>query len=232
MKIGVLIIGSLYWDEKRHRRKWRRERLHTTNKQYVQVPIRYGRLSSKRNSYTMVFSTALCDKQLGQAIVVPCKGEALIEEAECLWTAERTDGKNRHKLISAKDGWGCIALLKNPDRSMPNELHDSWTKRVFEESKYRNKIISTYDKEVVIDKCGFLKIKWPKTVDGSDLNYDALLTAVTCPTLENGIYPLAQDVAKKNRCGEGRNYFCNNRKHKIKTFQDADIICCWAKNND
>ena len=43
MKIGVLIIGSLYWEEKPHRDKWRRERLCVESRQHVKVPIRYGR---------------------------------------------------------------------------------------------------------------------------------------------------------------------------------------------
>ena len=164
------------------------------------------------------FPPELYREQLGRAIVVGCKqdvtkGEDLVKEAECLWTAETTDGDNPHNLISAKDGWGCVALLKNPNRTICDDLHDSWTKRVCEESKYRKKIISAYGEEEIVNQCGFLKIPWPKTVDGSDLDFDVLLATVTCPTFNNGCYPSAQDVAKANRSGMGREYFCKNIKY-------------------
>ena len=230
MKIGVLIIGSLYWEKKRHRCEWRRERLNKDNKQYIKVPIRYGRLSSTRgDSYTMVFSTWLYREQLGQAIIVRCKqdiakGEDLVKEAECLWTAETTDGDNPHNLISAT--WGCVALLKNPDRSLSDDLLDCWTNHVSKEneSDNRKKIISAYCNEDVLSQNGFLKIPWPKTVDGSDLNFDVLLATVTCPKPDKGRYPSAQAVADAaNKSDKGREYFCENRKHRIETFQDTEI---------
>lgn len=59
-RIGVLIIGSLYWDDdKPHREEWRRDRLRMDNRQYVKVPIRYGRYSETRKGYTMVFPPVL-----------------------------------------------------------------------------------------------------------------------------------------------------------------------------
>ena len=238
LKIGVLLIGSLFWKKKRHRRKWRCDRLRMPEKQYVKVPIRYGRCSiSWGNSYTMVFYAGRSDEKLGQAIVVPCAqdvitGQDLVKEAVCLWTAETTDGDNPHNLISAKE-WGCVTLLKNPNRSIPDDLHDCWTKRVCEESKYRKKIISAYGEEVVVNRRGFLKIPWPKTVDGSDLNFDALLATVTCPKPDKGRYPSAQAVADAaNKSDKGREYFCKNRKHGIETFQDAEIKGHLAKCDD
>jgi hypothetical protein len=43
--VGVLLIGSLVWDGKEHRRKWRTERLDFEYLIFVKVPIRYGRKS-------------------------------------------------------------------------------------------------------------------------------------------------------------------------------------------
>ena len=229
MKIGVLLIGSLFWEKRRHRCEWRRNHLNMGEKQYVKVPIRYGRQSSTRgDSYTMVFSSRLCREQLGQAIVVPCKhdittGEDLIEEAECLWNAETSKGKTKNR-IAAKDGWGCIALLENPKHPLPDKLHGCWAKRVSDESGYGEKIISAYGEEVVVNRCGFLKIPWPTKADGSELNFDVVLTTVTCPTFSNGCYPSDKNVATAaNRSCKGRDYFCNNRKHGIETFQDDEI---------
>ena len=59
LSLGVLIIGSLYWDNA-NREQWRQERLDPNHKLCVHAPIRYGRQSANRgNSYTMVFSTGL-----------------------------------------------------------------------------------------------------------------------------------------------------------------------------
>jgi hypothetical protein len=57
LSIGVLTIGSLYWDERR--KAWRDSRLNLGDSWNVPMRIRYGRLSTGRdNSYTMVFSGA------------------------------------------------------------------------------------------------------------------------------------------------------------------------------
>ena len=58
--LGVLIIGSLYWDRACHRTNWRRDRLDQCRGRHVRAPIRYGRRSKTRGcSYTMVFSSGL-----------------------------------------------------------------------------------------------------------------------------------------------------------------------------
>ena len=95
MRLGVLIIGSLYWDNSTIREEWRCERLEMDAAKHVEVPIRYGRLSSSRGcTYTMVFSMNLVrQNQFGRAIVVPYKRPVnsiknLIEEAKRLWAAE------------------------------------------------------------------------------------------------------------------------------------------------
>ncbi len=237
-RIGVLIIGSLRWDDKPHRQEWRRDRLRMDNRQYVKVPIRYGRYSETRKGYTMVFSPGLGRAQFGQAIVVPCArdmttGEDLVQEAARLWTAETSDGKNLCNRISAACGWGCVALLENPNGSVPDDPRECWAKRVSEESpRYGEKIISAYGEELVVNRRGFLKIPWPTPADSPGLNFDALLATATRPTLRKGCYPSPEDVACVNRTGKGRRYFRKNRKHGIETFQDAAIKDWWAKRDE
>ncbi len=227
VKIGILVVGSLYWDDTEHRRNWRREHLCLDARKHVKVkaPIRYGRRSDSRGcSYTMVFSASLGEKQHGRAIVVPCKSQNLVEEAECLWTAERRFDKKPNGRISAP--WGCVALMMNPDRPITDDLRQCWTSRVSREPCYGKKIISAYDEEVVLDRYGFLKIPWPKSEDGSALDVDALLATATKPTPNKGCYPSAQDVADAWNTPEGKkhvDYFCKNRAHGIKTFQDGEI---------
>lgn len=112
LRVGVLIIGSLYWDPARHRIDWRRDCLSLSGERYVSAPIRYGRRSGSRgNSYTMVFSLAA---KPGRAIVVPCRrlvrtGTDLVDEAVRLWTAETRAGSNPERRVSANEGWGCVA---------------------------------------------------------------------------------------------------------------------------
>ncbi len=135
VSLGILIVGSLYWDGPRHRSQWRNERLDIEAKRGVLAPIRYGRSSDKRgNTYTMVFSEMLArdEVKLGTAIFVPCKSlvrtvEDLVEEAEILWAAERKSGAS-NGCISAH--WGCVGLAVNPDRPIPDDLRRGWGKPV------------------------------------------------------------------------------------------------------
>ena len=225
MKIGILIIGSLYWDDTPHRDEWRRERLCLDAQQPVQAPIRYGRRSASRGcSYTMVFSTSLRKDQFGRAIVIPCKSQDIVKEAECLWTAETPDGNNAKGRISA--GWGRVALLEDPDRAIPDKAREMWTRRVAREPCYRQLMNSAINEEVVVDQSGLLKIPWPKSKNGSAPAVDALLATATNPTLDGRCYPSAQHIANAWRTSKGRihvDYFCRNRTHGIKTFQDVEI---------
>ena len=77
-RIGIMMIGSLYWDKDRTRVNWRKNRL-SKEEFDVFAPIRYGRLSKKRGStYTMVFSKLCARKNygFGSAKVVTCKNAA------------------------------------------------------------------------------------------------------------------------------------------------------------
>ena len=80
LNAGILIIGSLLWDDER--RAWRDARLEMGLAETVMAPIRYGRLSGKRrgHTYTMVFSR-LC--QAGQAKVVRCSHTVVRGESDC-----------------------------------------------------------------------------------------------------------------------------------------------------
>ena len=68
-KTGILIAGSLYWSDRPHRVQWRKDHLRQGSEIAVDVPIRYGRLSSE-GSYTMVFAPAC---PLGRAKIIECQ---------------------------------------------------------------------------------------------------------------------------------------------------------------
>ena len=228
MRVGVLIIGSLYWDND-SREQWRCQRLAPLDeRKYVCAPIRYGRLSRSRGcSYTMVFSKQLDNVPGGRAIVIrlrmPVNGiDDLMTEARRLWGAE--GGKQGR--ISAS--WGCVALLENPRHPIPDDLRIGWTEHVQQERSY-GALNSAKGEASVVDESGFLTTSWPITDDDSDLGVDALLATPTDPTIIRGDYPSAREIAAAWNAHDDENYeryvryYRQNRRCGIWTFQDRDI---------
>ena len=235
IRVGVFIIGSLYWDQDKEkvRPNWRLDRLvDRDDRKYVHAPIRYGRLSRSRGcTYTMVFSKQLDDPNkpdgYGRAIVLACRAPVtsavdLVEEAQHLWQAER----GKEGSISAK--WGCVALLENPERPVPNDLRTGWTKRFQQEARY-GALNSARGEATVVDEGGFLTTSWPRTDDDSPLGVDLLVATATDPTIIRGDYPSAREIAAAWNAHEGEDYerhvryFRQNRGSGIQTFQDDDI---------
>jgi hypothetical protein len=193
------------------------------HKWLVKVPIQYGR-RSQNGTFTMVFSR-LSEDQFGQAIVVPCQREVssladLIAEAEWLWSAEGNKVPSRCTLapaqrISAKWG-GCVALLRNPQSYVPQELLDGWADHVLREPHY-----NANDQRRVGGK-GTLLIDWPHPAEGEPPLPDLLLATANDPA---PTYPTVQEIADAwNREPERRDeYFRMNRAKGIYTFQDDAI---------
>lgn len=225
LSVGILIIGSLYWrmDE---RERWRHKRLRSDREWHVRVPIRYGRLS-RGGTYTMVFAQ-LTDDQAGQGRAIQCQhvvssASDLVAEAEWLWSAEsnnvpRLCFSSPERRISAKAKWGCVALLRNPRKEIPQQLLDYWADRVSKEPGY-----SANDRRLV-DNRGMLQIDWPQLLDGSGLvPLDLLLATSNDP---ESAYPRAEAIAggwnREKGAGKGE-YFRRNRESGIWTFQDQEI---------
>ena len=224
LSIGVLIIGSLYWEPSRE--SWRRERLRMNEVFPVCAPIRYGRQSEKRgNTYTMVFSRG-CEP--GAAIVVRCKADVeaaadLITEAEHLWTAERNEAPNGR--ISAN--WGRVTLLMRPGADIPKVILDAWAARVAAERGYRD-VPQAAGEGSLVSRQGILQITWPVQVDsGKDVPVDLLIATATEPSLtgQPPQYPEPERIAEawRNDKADNVRYFRNNRKGGICTFQDEAI---------
>lgn len=233
LQLGVLIIGSLYWDCSKIRTKWRQDRLCLKAKQHVKVPIRYGRRSSSRgNSYTMVFSMNLVhENRCGQAIVAPCQqlvsnSEGLVKEAKYLWAAESNEKYSAD--ISTCKSWGRIVLLENPKRLIPDEIRRGWCNHILSNTYYEKEMGFADSKDIAVDESGgFLRTPWPKLRDGSDLETDILLATVTDPEIDKiGDYPSSQTIAQAWNTCKGKkyiDYFCKNRAYGIKTAQDVEI---------
>ena len=230
-KVGIMMIGSLYWDQSDVRAKWRESRL-SDERFDVNVPIRYGRRSTSRgNTYTMVLSN-LCAKKnygLGSAKVVACKNTAhdigdVVKEAQLLWAAERNSGKSNDEFWAS---WGSIGLLRNPRTVFSSDFFSKWSHITSSSNEY-GKISHTKSETPIISKDGILKTRWPNTLSQSKgLSFDIVLATATNPTLDSNkkAYPRVRVIAEawNNDTENNVNYFLENRNNGIHTFQDRAI---------
>jgi len=227
LNAGVLIIGSLLWDDDPVREAWRREHLAMDSTETVTAPIRYGRRSGKRRgfTYTMVFSRGV---QAGHARVVRCShaitsADDLWAEALRLWEAE--DLSVNTGRIAAN--WGCVALLCNPERQISPEFVEAWARRVKDEQGYGN-VRQTADEGQLISEDGLLQIDWPRCVKGGGaIDLDLLLVTANDPTLTGTplSYPSVATIVGAWNSGaqEHAEYFWKNTDNGITTFQDDEI---------
>lgn len=223
---GILIIGSLLWDTEKGRPAWRDSRLDMASGQTVMAPIRYGRLSGKGRgcTYTMVFSRLAA---AGQAIVVKCRhmvstADELIAEAQALWKAEQPKADTGR--IATK--WGCVAVLCNPGRRIPEEVLKGWAGRVADEPEYGN-VPQVQAEGSLVSKEGLLQIPWPRLVEGGEaVQLDILLATANAPKLGGTplCYPNVESIAHAwNAAGDHVKYFWRNTDCGIRTFQDDKI---------
>ena len=231
MRLGIVIIGSLYWDPSRVRCRWRQERLNYSKACPVVVPIRYGKQSTKRGgTYTMVFSRSCSESEtLGTGLVVPARAECcepvhFIEEAEHLWAAER----DVETISGICADWGNVCVLKNPQVDPQDRILLAWERRVGGLAGDYRVLPSANDEASVFDaRTGLASFDWPKDLASKrDLSgFDLLLMTANKPTLANGRYPTASEIAGAWKADKGGHvmYFWNNRRYGITTFEDAQI---------
>lgn len=213
MRCGILIIGSLLWDDGKtgERAAWRAARLDVGARTPVRVPVHYGRESGSRgNTYTMAFRPG---ESSAQAVLVPCAAksetaEMLVAEANALWQAEDANAKPGalHK------PWGCVgALFKQETASV--SLAVEWTAHF---RKVNAQCVSLINADSLLD------INWPATLDGQPADFDVILGTATRPETEPATAPAIAD-AWADQHGGHENYFFNNVKHGIRTPDDLDI---------
>lgn len=218
LRCGVLIIGSLFWEEDNGgiRDLWRKNRLDLAQKSHASSHLRYGRRSSKRDyTFTMVLDAGAPD---GQGLLVPCKAristfEDLLTEVRWLWAAE--DNKARSDRFHKS--WGCVGALLGPN-AISAGFHEQWQSH-FQGAK---PVIPS-----AIDSDGQLNIPWPDTLQGEPVTgVDIILATATMPEPKEE-RPDAKQIAKawiEQNDGHER-YFFENVLHGIRTRDDHDI---WA----
>lgn len=212
MQAAILIIGSLLWDHRNGRDKWRKSHLRVDLLQHVRVPIRYGRCSHTRgNTYTMTFAS---DHVMGHGVLVPCKSplptaDALICEVEELWQAESTNANKGD--ISA--GWGCVGILFRP-QGTPSTWRQEWGDYF---CKKKANVVPP------ISSDGLLGIPWPvKVSDGNEVDVDVILATAT---RADSKLPSTDDIADAwiSQSNSHERYFFENVRCGIQTPDDKYI---------
>ena len=222
-KGGVIIIGSLFWEKSSKRIKWRELYLKLIdNKIPVKVRIRYGRESSTRKkTFTMIFSNH-SSTAFGQAMILPLKesiknARILEKQAFALASAE---GLWKNSGASLNKSWGTVGLLINPNIEVSRSLEiikERWTK-IYQEYKFDNTDYTIDNEPAIIDKNGFLKMDWTDEMN----EFDFLIATLTVPKPKALLN--AKDIYDRMNESGYNEYFINNQKHNILTFQDEEII--------
>jgi hypothetical protein len=222
LKGGVIIIGSLLWDNS-DRCKWRKNSLQDLESKIpIPLKIRYGRQSESRcDTYTMIFSNHQ-DTGLGQGYIVGFRRKIetekiLKDEATALAEAERIWTNKRPYLGRA---WGAVGLLVNENKPDAKEIKSTWT-RLFQQHRSSRYCHSQYrfdgGEQPVMSDDGFLQLDpIPEMND-----FDFLLATPTVPKPDRALTP--KEVADRMIERAYRVYFNENIANNITTFQDEEI---------
>ncbi len=226
MKGGVIIIGSLLWQDylknegDNIRLNWRNNHLDFENKIPIKVPIRYGRFSSK--IMTMVFSNRMANKN-GFGYVVPFKKkinnqDELLCEAIALSAAEGMKGN----FVSS---WGILTYLLNDSIIEADEKKEIL--KLFKRRK--NAVFDILEYKVgrersCITRSLKLDINWVTPIlesDKSKINELHFLLATATKPMKN--IPSIEEIAGTIKLDKKRKYFINNLTNGIITYNDFDI---------
>lgn len=227
MKAGVLIAGSLAWDQSKLRDSWRSERLRMDEAIRVRAPIRYGRLSKSRDeTYTMVFSTSTAATGVGLAVPFSSDLEVpadLLDEATCLWRVECKKDVVRRGTVSAR--WGSVAVVINPDSSVDQTYLEAWRRAIHNSPQYGSLQLASQEAPIVDASSGISRIPWPcLSHKDRPLQFDLVLITATNPTLTDGSYPSPRMLVEAwRRSREGFEYFDENQRFGILTSDDDAI---------
>ncbi|MDY0090660.1 MAG: hypothetical protein RBR78_09875 [Flavobacteriaceae bacterium] len=224
LKGGVLIIGSLLWEQDKIRKNWRNNFLEEENKIKTKAPIRYGRISGGRNcTFTMVFSEE-CNSEdmLGTAFFVPFRDnpvslEALRKQSLELIKSECKKDKSVFEIFNWS--WGTLALAINPDLldkdpKKHKQLSEFWKKQCGE--GLNPKQYKVGNEKPAVDEQGILSFNWTDELK----DFDFLIATATKPEKE---YPISKKIADRIIVNEYSEYFIENVKAGISTFQDKEI---------
>jgi hypothetical protein len=240
LKGAVIMIGSLLWEDEtnciksekdlaKERKIWRDTKLLMGEKVQIELPIRYGRVSSSRYcTYTMAFSNSVSEK--GKAYCVPYKDEIDISNdnfnqlyCQALELAQ-VEGISKDGANNLFKNWGAVALKFNPrfEREQSGEakkMADFWQRFFVKLPHDLYRIDNT--EEHSITKDGILNFDIGEM---TDIAY--VLATPVSPNVK--VYPSGEDVARTmmNSREQYFTYFKENYKNNIRTKDDEEILNC------
>lgn len=178
-KGGVIIVGSLLWEDTPERIKWRDVCLQVEQKISVSVPIRYGRKSSTRkNTYTMIFFNHP-STQLGQTFIMPLKEDiknySILEKNAFAMAKAEGIWKDTDKIPILNKSWGTVGLLINPQVDLKDQINADLIKNRWQQLYQTYKDAFTpinysvnADDTLVINQNGFLQLPWTEQMNDFD----------------------------------------------------------------
>jgi|SRR5271166_1766663 len=221
LRAGVLIVGSLLWDNA-GREEWRRQRLDMRAASRVLLPIRYGRLSAQHRNYTYtIVLSKLCyrHRELGVGYVAPCQmpignADDLMQETRELAAAE---GLKRWT-------WGAVGVLTNPNSEIPMKILATW-RRYAAGQLVQCDLFAKHSKSErpVISKEGVLQLRWPHLAESDSPAEFDLLFATPTALNEVGPYPTEREIGETCARQDKPDYFIQNVRHGIRTARDSKI---------
>jgi len=230
-EVGILIIGSLMWDNEEGRPQWRSEAFGENYAVHsINLPIRYGRFSEKRNCYTMVISSSA---KLGKGLVIPIQRRAItldqiVEEAKKL---SRAEGANDNHLIKGRnEKWCMVSNWINPklNDEETRDFLNRWQKECALGEQDISSKFKIGDEQPIFDKKGTLNLPWPIELD----SFDIILATQTSPRRilkQIDKYPSDKEIAQFFFFHP--EYFIKNRLVGIHTAEDDKIIELMAKSD-
>jgi hypothetical protein len=235
LKGGVLIIGSLLWQDHLNnegndiRKKWRDEHLLLEHKIMVRVPIRYGRLSNS-GIYTMTFSNSCKGTKQGTGFFIPFKKTPLSTFEDLMNEVKETsiaEGMRGNFLNGTRNIWCCMGFLTNPKTvsiKIKKTLTTKWREKIKEQGRLDISQFKIGKEKPCIDNDGKLNLNWLSPVDQRDAerlnSYDIVIATATKPTN----YPNIKELSEKVKADTQRYYFIQNYKFGITTFQDVKVL--------
>jgi len=219
MNGGVLIIGSLLWDQSDQRVQWR-QTLDLASKSKIPVPIRYGRISSSRkNTYTMVYSNSVPEH--GKAYIVPFADsitcfEDLKDQAIALSYAEGISSERYPNRLAAT--WGAIGIKFHVDHS-DNSIAGEWRDELRNMASFDPTKYAVGEESPAITEDGILNFDF-QLPDGIDY----VLGTPVVPNIES--YPSPEQIVQAiaDSCPPYEEYIRENIRHGIEEPSHTRLV--------